>query len=97
MRVESANEVRVIGVGEPVGALAGLGHDRTLLEHEHCLGSSHEREQRLDRLPALRVGDCVTLPRGDRELDAFVVGEIGEQRSGLARSGAQLEMRRAAE
>ena len=48
-----------------------LRHDRALLEREHGLGGAHEREQRLDRLPALRVRDGVSLALGDRELDAL--------------------------
>ena len=87
----------MVGVREAVRSRARLCHDRTLLEREHGLGRSHEREQRLDRLPALRVGDGVRLAIGERELRALRMGQTTEQRRGLERGGAQLDVRRASE
>ena len=96
-RAARAHEVRVVCVREPVRPRARLRHDRTLLEREHGLGCSHEREQRLDRLPALRIGDRMRLAIGERELRALRMGQTSEQRRGLERSRAQLDVRRAAE
>ncbi len=87
----------MIGVREPVGARARLGDDRALLEREHGLGGAHDREQRLDRLPALRVRERVCRAVRDRELDAFCMRKAHQQRGRVQRRGAKLEVRRAPE
>ena len=96
-RVARAHEIRVVGVREPVRPPASLRHDRAFLEREHGLGCSHEREQRLDRLPALRVGHRVRLAIGERELDPLRMRETDEQRHGFERGRAELDVRGAAE
>jgi hypothetical protein len=45
----------VIRVRQPVRPRARLRDDGALLESEDRLGRAREREQRLDRIPALRV------------------------------------------
>ena len=87
----------MVGVRETVRPCARLGDDGALLEREDGLGRTHEREERLDRLPALRVGDCVRIALGDRELDTFGARETREERRRLRRRRPQLDVRRAAE
>src|SRR5262249_10292760 len=64
-----ADEVRVIGVREAVRARARIRDDRALLEGEDRLRGADEREERLDRIPALRVRRCVVRPFDDAERD----------------------------
>ena len=87
----------MVGVREAVGLRSRLGDDRPLLERENRLRRSHEREERLDRLPALRVRDGVACALGRRELDTLGVREAREQRRRLLRRGAQLDVRRVPE
>jgi hypothetical protein len=87
----------VIGVREPIRARPRPRDDRPLLEGEHRLGRTHEREKRLDRLPALRVRHGMRLALGDRELHTLVVREPGQQRRGLREGSAKLDVRRAAQ
>ena len=87
----------MIRVREPVRPRARLGDDGALLECQHGLRRAHEREQRLDRLPALRVRERVRRALGDRELDALGSRKPGEERRRVERGRPQLEVRRAAE
>ncbi len=50
-----ADEVRVVGVREPVRLGPEPRDERPLLECEHGLGRAGRRQVRLDRVPALRV------------------------------------------
>ena len=60
-----ADEVRVVGVREPVRLGPELGHERLLLEAEHRLRRAGGGEERLDRLAPLGVGGGVTGPVDD--------------------------------
>ncbi len=91
------DEVRVIRIREPIRPRARLGDDRALLERQHGLRRAHEREQRLDRLQALRVRQRVRRPFDDRELDALGSRKPCEERRRVERGRPQLEVRRAGE
>ena len=70
-RAARPHEVGMVGVGKTVRARARLCHDGALLEREDGLRRAHDREQRLDRLPALRIGDGMCRALGNTELDPF--------------------------
>lgn len=91
-RTGRAYEVRVIRIRPSVRTAAYLGYDRSLLEREHGLRCAHEREERLDRLPALRVCDGMSLAVGQRERRALGSGKPSQQRRGLQRGHAQLDV-----
>ena len=55
-RVGRADEIRMIGVREPIRLGAHLGDDAPFLEPEHGVDDSGRQEVALDLLPPLRVG-----------------------------------------
>ncbi len=88
-----ADEVCVVGVGAAVRMAARRGYDRTLLEGENGLCGAGEREDRLDRVPALGVRHGMRGPLDHAEARARSRGEIAEQRRRLEAGCPQLEVR----
>ena len=66
------HEVGMVGVGEAIRTRARLRYDSALLECEDRLRRAHDREQGLDRLPALRIGDGMCRALGDGKLDPIL-------------------------
>ena len=79
---------------EPVRLRAGVRQHCTLLECKDRVDRSSRAEDRLDRLPALRVRKGVARPLGGHELDPFVLRRNPEKLGTGAGRHSQLEMRR---
>ena len=88
-----ADEVCVVGVGAAVRMAARRGHDRAFLECENGLCGAGEREDRLDRVPALGVRHGMRGSLDHAEARARIRGEIAEQRRRLEAGCPQLEVR----
>ncbi len=91
------DEVRVVRVGQAVRLRARVGHDRALFEREHRFGRTGEREQRLDRVPALGVGRSVARALHHAERDVELSGDLLDERRGRQRCASELEMRGSAQ
>ena len=89
------DEVRVVGVCEPVCLGARRADDRVLVERERGVAGTGQRESVGDRLGSLRVGDCVATPVVDVQLGTAHGRQPRNQLRPLAIGEAQLEMRRA--
>ena len=96
-RPARADEVRVVGVREAVRPSPRLGDDGALLQREHRLLRTHHGQQRLDRLPALRICERVAATLGDLELDPLGTRQPPEEGSRLSGCGSELEMGLAAQ
>ena len=88
------DEVRVVGVGEPVRCRRGRTHHGVLVDGERGVARTGEREQVGDRLRAAGGRSRIPGPLADTELDSLGrrdPGEIGRSRQVGA---AQLEIDR---
>src|SRR5215203_1859287 len=95
LRVRSAaraDDVRVVGVGEPVRPGAGRGNDGALLQAEGGLVGSEKGEKLWDRDRGLGVGDGMTASVVDREPESLGLRERGEELGSFDIRAAKLEM-----
>ena len=92
-RAAGADEVRVVGVGEPVRARARGPHDRALLQRERGLARAGGCEDARDPVDALRIGDHVVGALGDAQLATLGGRGGGDRVRALAGLAAHLEMR----
>ena len=90
-----ADEVRVVGVREPVRLGPQPGDERALLERQHGLGRARHREVRLDRIPALRVRGGVGLAVDHAHPHARGGGHAADERSAAVQRRPHLQVRRA--
>ena len=86
------DEIRVVRIREAVRLRTCLGDDGALLEREHHVGRAGERQQRLDRVPALRICGCVALPLDQTESDVELPRDLLEERRRGQRRGSELEV-----
>ena len=94
-RATRANEVRMIGIREPICSGARRRHHRTLLEDEHRPAGAGEREDAGDRLHSLCIRDGMPGPIEDGEVD-FLLSRHADQEVRAFRLGSSdLEVRRA--
>jgi len=89
------DEIRVVGVGESIGARTGRGEDGALLEHEHRAPRAGKREHALDRVGTFCIGDGMPAAVGHPELHAFFRCETRDEVRALRFCRAKLEVRRA--
>jgi hypothetical protein len=94
-RPTGSDEVRVIGVCEPVGTRARRGHDGTLLEQQNGSTGACKREQPRDRLGAFRIRDRMPAAVGNAKLQAFFGDEPGKEVGTLGLRAPKLQMWRA--
>ena len=88
-----ADEVRVVGIGQPIRARTGGAQDGALLEDEHRAACAGESEHSLDRVQPFRIGDGMAAAIGDPKLDSFFRREAREEISALHFRAAKLEVR----
>ena len=62
----------MIGVREPVRLRAGIGEHRSLFQRQDRVDGTGCAEERLDRIPALRVRERVPWSLGNGEVDSRV-------------------------
>jgi hypothetical protein len=90
-----ADEVGVVGVGQPVRAGSGCGHHRPLFEEKYRLARTGECEHVRNRLHSLRVSDGVTATVEDAETRTLLVGDPREECRAVRARAPDLEVRRA--
>lgn len=94
-RATRANEVRMIGIREPICSGARRSHHRTLLEDEHRPAGAGEREDAGDRLHSLCIRDGMPSAVENGEVDFLLPGYADEEVRALRPGSADLEVRRA--
>ena len=87
------DEVRVVRIRQPIRLRARLRDHRSLFEREHGVGGAGEREQRLDRIPALGIGSSVARALHHAERDVEISCDLPEERRRGERRRPELEMR----
>src|SRR5262249_38367665 len=90
-----ADEVRLVGVREPVRVRPGGGEDGVLVEAERRLAGSGEGEDVGDRPAALRVRARVRAPLAPAKPDAPERRHVGHEPRPVAPARAHLEVRSA--
>jgi hypothetical protein len=89
------DEIRVVGIRQPVCARARGRHDRALFEEQDRAAGARKRECVGDGLDSLRVGDGMPSTIEDAEAHSFVAGDSREEVGTVDPCAADLEMRRA--
>jgi hypothetical protein len=74
-----SHEIRVIRVRQPVRLSTCRSDNRTLLERKDGFGSADDGEQRLDRVPALRVGRGMRLALDDAKLRSCFARHLAQE------------------
>ncbi len=87
-----ADEVGVVGVGEPVCARSSIGHDGALFEEQDRLARAGEGEDVGDRLESFGVGDCVPAAVEDAESHSLFGSDPREKLGSVGAGAADLEM-----
>ena len=94
-RTALPDEICVIGVREPVRVGAQPCDEGAFLEREHGLRCPRDREERLDRVPALRVGSRVRVAVDHAHANAGGRRDAADERRACVQRRPHLEMRRA--
>ena len=93
-RSARADEVRVVGIRQPVCPRARRRHDRALFEEQDGPAGAGKRERVRDRFDSLCVRDGVPPAVEDTETHSFLVCDAREEVGALGSCAADLEVGR---
>ena len=92
-RAARADEVRMIGVRQPIRPGLGFPHDHPLVEDQRGVTRTRESERFRYRLQPLRVGDRMVATRDHAKRNVFTSGRVGQELGRLLGLCPNLEMR----